>query len=209
MNTQLIAIIGLLVLVVGLSGLSAWLFTQYADQKNNVDSKVAVAEAEARKKQAEDDEVKIRKVEEEPNREFAGPEDYGRLSFTYPKNWSTYVAEDAAANASRYSAYLHPVTVPPINSKSARFALKVVVETVAYDRALAEFKGPIEKGELKSSPITVNGHEGTRLDGALKKDIRGSAVLFRVRDKTITISSEAETFKEYFEAIIQTINFND
>lgn len=208
-STQLLVIIGLLVLVVGLSGLSAWLYVQYTDQKTNVDSKIAVAEAAARKKQAEEDDIKIKAIEEEPNREFAGPEDYGRLSFMYPKNWSVYVAEDQTTNSKEYAAYLNPVTVPPIEADNARFALKVLIENVAYDEVLSDYKKGIEKGELKSSPFTVNDHEGTRLDGNLTKEIRGSAVLFRVRDKTITVSTEAETFKEYFDKIIKTIDFND
>lgn len=208
-NTQLIVIIGLLVLTVALSGLSAWLFVQYGEQKNTVDSKIAVAEAAAKKQQAEADEVKIRAIEEEPNREFAGPEDYGRLSFQYPKNWSVYIADEAATSTGKFSAYLHPVIVPPIDSKNARFALRVNIETITYDKALDKYKAIIQKGELTSSPITVKGHEGTRLDGSFTKDVRGSAVLFRVRDKTITVSSEAETFKEYFDTIIQTIDFND
>ncbi len=208
-NTQLIVIIGLLVFVVGLGGLSAWLFMQYSDQKNNVDSKIAVAEAAARKVQAEEDDLKIKAIEEEPSREFAGPEDYGRLSFKYPKNWSVYVADDGTASNGKYNAYLHPVTVPPVASKTARFALKVTIENVAYDKALATYTSSIEKGDARSSTVSVNGHEGTRLDGLIEKDIRGSAVLFRVRDKTITVSSQAETFKEYFDAIIQTIDFND
>lgn len=208
-NTQLLVIIGLLVLTVGLAGLSAWLYMQYDDQKTNVDSKIAVAEAAARKEQAEEDELKIKAVEEEPNREFAGPEDYGQLSYKYPKNWSVYIADDASTSAGKFSAYLHPVTVPSISSKTARFALKVDIQTVAYDRALDRYRSLIEKGDLTSSPITVNEHEGTRLDGNFSKEVRGSAVLFRVRDKTITIMSEAETFKEYFDAIVQTIDFND
>lgn len=208
-NNQLLVVIALLVLVVGLSGLSAWLYIQYDEQKTNVDSKIAVAEAAARKQQAEEDDIKIKAIQEEPNREFAGPEDYGRLSFKYPKNWSVYVADDASVNASRYSAYLHPVIVPPTDSRSARFALKVDIETIAYDKALDRYRTNIQKGELKSSPITVNGHEGTRIDGNLTKDIRGSVVLFRVRDKTITITSQAETFKQYFDTIIKTVDFND
>ena len=207
-NIQIVAIIGLLVLVVGLSGLSAWLFTQYSDQKNNVDSKIAVAEAAAKKQQAEDDEVKIKAVEEEPNREFAGPEDYGALSFKYPKNWSAYIAEDGTSGG-KYNVYLHPVTVPSTSARDARFALRVNIESKAYDKALDSYKSLIQRGDLKSSAVSVNGHEGTRLDGNFTKDTRGSAVLFRVRDKTITISSDAETFKEYFDTIIQTIDFND
>lgn len=208
-NAQLIVIIGLLVLVVGLSGFSVWLFTQYSDQKNNVDSKVAVAEAAARKVQAEEDDLKIKAIEEEPNREFAGPEDYGLLSFKYPKNWSVYVADDPSTNSNTFNAFLHPVTVPPVDSKTARFALRVSIQSVAFDKVLAGYAKTIEKGDITSSPVTVNEHEGTRLDGLISRDIRGSAVLFKVRDKTIIVSSEAETFKEYFDTIIKTIDFND
>jgi hypothetical protein len=207
-SMQLVTIIGLLVLVVGLSGLSAWLFTQYSDQKNNVDSKIAVAEAAAKKEQAEEDELKIKAVEEEPNREFAGPEDYGRLSFKYPKNWSVYIAEDASRR-NTYTAYLHPIVVPSIDSPSTRFALRVSIQSVPYDKVLEEFRGLIEDGELKSSTIKVNGHSGTRFDGNLTEDIRGSAAVFKVRDKTITISTQAETFKPYFNTIIKTVDFND
>ena len=208
-NSQLLIIIALLFVIVVLSGLSAWLYMQYDEQKTDVDSKIAIAETAAKKQQAEDDEVKMKAVEEEPNREFAGPEDYGRLSFSYPKNWSVYVDEDPSAGASRYSAYLHPVVVPPIKAQATRLALTVKIETIAYDKALDVFRSNIQKGDLRSSPITVNDHEGTRLDGALSNEIRGSAVLFRVRDKTITITSQAETFKEYFDTIIKTIDFND
>jgi len=208
-STQLLVIAGLLVLIVALSGLSAWLFVQYRDQKTNVDSKIAVAEAAAKKQQAEEDEIKIKAIEEEPNREFAGPEDYGRLSFKYPKNWSVYVAESPETSKNRFSAFLNPVVVPPTNSASARFALRVVIENVAYDKALDTYRRGIEKGDIKSSPITVNDHEGTRLEGLLDKDIRGYAVLFRVRDKTITVSTEAETLKEYFDKVVPTIDFKE
>ena len=176
-NPQLLVIIGLLVLTVALVGLSGWLYLQYDDQKTNVDSKIAVAEAAARKQQSEEDDIKIKAIEEEPNREFAGPEDYGRVSFEYPKNWSVYIDEDPTVSGNSFNAYLNPIVVPPVNDKSARFALRVEIENVAYDEALEDYRRAIEDGELKSSPIKVNDHEGTRLDGILAKDIRGSAVL--------------------------------
>lgn len=208
MNGQLIAIIGLLVAVVGVSALAGWLYIQYDEQKTDVDGRVAMAVAEARKEQAELEEEKFAEREKEPNREFAGPEDYGRLSFQYPKTWSVYIAEDTSTRANRFAAYFHPIIVPPIGSGSARFALRVNIDNVAYDRALDSYRRSIERGELRSSPITVNGHDGTRLEGTLSRDVRGTAVLFRVRDKTITIFSEADTFKDDFESIIQTVDFN-
>lgn len=208
-NNQLLIMVGLLLLIVGLSGLSAWLYVQYNEQKTNVDGKIAIAAAEARKDQSEIEAKNFAEREKEPRREFAGPEDYGSLSFKYPKTWSVYVADDPSTSSSRFSAFLHPIVAPPVSSGSARFALTVHIETIAYDRALDKYRKFIQKGELRSSPITVNGHEGTRLDGMLRNEISGSAALFRVRDKTITITSEAETFKEDFDTIIQTIDFID
>jgi len=207
-NGQLMAIIGLLVLVVGLSGLTAWLYVQYSEQKTNVDGKITLAEAAAQKKQADADEEKFNQREKEPNREFAGPDDYGRVSFKYPKTWSVYVANDATTSSSQYTAYLNPIIVPPINSNTARFALTVTIDNVAYDKALESYAASVKKGDLKSTPITVNNHDGTRFDGSFSKDVRGAAVLFKVRDKTVTIQTDADAFKPDFENIIKTIDFN-
>lgn len=209
MNNQLLIVIALLVVVVGLTALSGWLYLQYSDQKTNVDSKIAVAEAAARKQQSKEDDAKVKAIEEEPNREFAGPEDYGRLSFKYPKNWSVYVAESPSIGSSKFTAYFNPITVPSLNDRAARYALTVLIENTAYDRVLDSYKKTIEKGDLKSSQIKVGDHEGVRLDGTLEKDVKGSAALFRVRDKTITVTSQAETFKDYFDAILKTVDFND
>lgn len=207
-NGQLIVIICLLVVIVGLTGLSAWLYTQYTEQKTDVDGKVAVAVAEAKKEQAEVDEEKFAEREKEPNREFAAPDDFGRLTFAYPKTWSVYVDKDTSTTGNTFAAYLNPITVPPISSDASRFALRVTIENVAYDRKLESYKQAITKGELTSKPFSVSGHDGTRLDGAIDRDIRGSAVIFKVRDKTMTIFTEADTFKSDFENIIKTIDFN-
>lgn len=204
---HLIAIIGLLVVVVGMAGLSAWLYLQYDDQKTNVDGKVNVAVAEAKKEQADWYEQEFEKRENVVDQEFAGPEDYGRLSFKYPKKWSVYVGNDGATGG-RYLAYLHPTVVPPTNSTDARFALRVTIEDKAYDQVLNSYRNLIQKGDLKSNPITVNEHDGTRLDGNFSKDIRGAVVLFKVRDKTITVQTDADNFKTVFEDIIKTIDFN-
>jgi hypothetical protein len=207
-NGQLIVIICLLVIVVGLTGLSAWLFTQYNEKKTDVDGQINAAVTEAKKEQAELEEKKFAEREKEPNREFAAPEDFGGLTFMYPKTWSVYVDQDTTTNGNRYSAYLNPITVPPISSKSSRYALRITIETIDYGKRLDSYKSAITKGELRSSPFSVNGHDGTRLDGNISKDVRGSAVLFKIRDKTMTIFTEAETFKEDFDNILKTVDFN-
>lgn len=204
---SLIAIICLTILVIGAGSFAVWSYINYNEQKNNVDGKVAVAVAEAKKEQADEDEVKFAEREKEPNRQFAGPDDYGRLMFNYPKTWSVYEAKEVSQRGGSYEAYLNPITVPPV-SPTQQFALRVVIDELDYDKVLEKYKSLVDKGELRSSSFSANGHSGTRLDGKFSDDIRGSAVLFKIRDKTATVRTDANTFRPDFDKLIQSIDFN-
>lgn len=203
----LIGIILLTVAVIALAGLSIWLFVQYNDQKNNVDGKIDVAVATAKRDQAESDETKFAEREKEPNRQFVGPDDYGRLTFSYPKTWSAYVADDGS-KGDGYKAYLNPVTVPPVGSSSQRFALRVWIQNKDYNDVIDSYDSLVKRGDLKSSSTSANGQSGTRLDGNFSKDVRGAVVIYKLRDKTISVFTDADTFKPDFEKIIKTIEFN-
>jgi hypothetical protein len=205
-NGVLVALITLSVGMVALGGLAAWAYVNYADQKSNVDARVDRAVAKAEKVQAEEDETKFAEREKEPNREFAGPSDYGRLSFMYPKTWSVYVDSDGSKGGD-YEAYLNPVTVPSVKSE-ARYALHITISEDSYEDVVSSYEGVVEKGDLKSSATSANGQNGTRLDGNFTKDIRGAAVIYKIRDKTAIIQTDADTFKPDFEKIIKTISFN-
>lgn len=205
-DKRLITIITLSLVSAVLLGLAIWAFINYLDQKTDVDTRVANAVSTAEKNQADADEAKFAKIEKEPNREFVGPDDYGRVTFQYPKTWSVYVDKDVT-NGGTFSAYLNPVMVPPV-SVAQQFALRVTIEEKDYDKVLANYDSAVKKGDLKSSSIKANGVNGTRIDGTFSKDIRGSAVIFKIRDKTLTIRSDANTFQADFDKLVQTIKFN-
>jgi hypothetical protein len=205
-DSWMIATISLIVVVAVLAGLAVWSFVNYNDQKNNVDIKVSSAVALAKKTQADSDEVKFTQREKEPNRQFVGPDDYGRVTFDYPKTWSVYVNKDTTGGGI-YEAYLNPLTVPPVSAVQ-QFALRVTIEQKDYDTAITGYDNLVKKGDLKSSSVTVGGVVGTRLDGKFSDDIRGSAVIFKIRDKTLTARTDADTFRADFDNIIITIKFN-
>lgn len=206
-STQVIVIIVLSVVSAALVIFGIWAFISYLGQKGDVDSRIASAVAIAEKNQADADEAKFAKIEKEPNREFVGPDDYGRLTFQYPKTWSVYVDRDVASGGT-YSAYLNPVVVPPVSS-TQQFATRVTIEEKDYDKVLASYDSAVKKGDLRSSSVkAANGANGTRLDGLFSKDIRGFAVIFKIRDKTVTIRSDANTFKADFDKLVGTIKFN-
>lgn len=204
-STIVVVILAILLAAVG--SLAIWAYMNYNEQKTDVDGKIALAESEAKKVQAEEDDKKFAEREKEPNRAFVGPDDYGRLTFDYPKTWSVYEATDVSAGKGTYSAYLNPIVVPPV-SNTRQVALRVSIEEKEYDTVVKSYESLVKKGDLKSSTASANGVSGTRLDGQFSKEIRGAAVIFKIRDKTLTIRTDADTFKPDFEKIIKTIEFN-
>lgn len=195
-------LVGLVAIV--LAGISVWAFVNYQDQKNNVDSKIETAVAAAKKEQADADEKEFIEREKEPTRDFIGPDDLGRVTFKYPKTWSVYVGK----TGSNYEAYLNPGVVPTV-SNSQPFAVRVVIEDKTYDTILRSYESRVEKKELTSAPFTVGEFSGIRLDGEFTDSRKGTAVIFKVRDKTLTIATDAEAFKGDFDTIVlPSLSFN-
>lgn len=206
-NAWVITAIGFIVIAVVTGIAATWALMNYLDQKNNFDTTVETAVATAKKEQADADELKFAAREKDPNRQFAGPDDYGRLTFDYPKTWSVYINEDGSGNGDAFQAYLNPVTVPPVN-ENTQYAIRVIIEQVDFDEVVSDYDKMVGEGLLKTSSVTINGQPGTRLDGNFSEDIRGSAVVFKIRDKTVTIRTDANTFKSDFDKLIKTIKYN-
>jgi hypothetical protein len=206
-NSLLVPLVALSLLNAIAIAAAIWGIMNFMEQKTNVDGKIAEAVTTAKKDQADSDEVKFTARDKEPNRSFVGPDDYGRLTFNYPKTWSVYVSQDVTQNGGSYQAYLNPVSVPAVTA-SQQFALRVTIEQKDYDSVISGYAALVKKGDLHSSAVSVNGSNGTRLEGSFSKDIRGSAVIYKIRDKTLTMRSDADTFKPDFDALIATIKFN-
>ncbi|MFZ2836133.1 hypothetical protein D3C85_191620 [compost metagenome] len=202
----LIATISLTLLAIAAGAVAIWAYMNYIEQKTNVDTKIEAAVVTAKKEQADIEEEKFAERDKLPNRQFTGPDDYGRLTFDYSKQWSVFVAKDATSGGI-YEAYLNPGVVPPV-SATTQYALRVTIEDKEYDSALATYAPLVKKGDLKSSAVSANGVDGTRFDGSFTKDIRGAAVVYKIRDKTVTVRTDADTFKPDFDTLVQTIKFN-
>lgn len=206
-NPLILTIVLVSIIAAAAIAAATWGILSYAQQKTNVDTMIQSAVATAQKAQADKDEANFNERDKQPNRQFIGPEDYGRLTFNYPKTWSVYIAKTVVNAGDTFQAYLNPVSVPPI-SDSQQFALRVTIANTDYDKTLATYTALVQKGTLKSSTVAISGTTGTRLDGNFTQDIRGSAVVFKIRDKTVTIRSDADTFKPDFDALVATIKFN-
>jgi len=205
-NPLLLVSVVLTILVLGLGSFSIWAYVNYNDQKDNVDQKISAAVATAKKQQSDADATKFAEQEKQPNRKFTGPSDLGSVELSYPKTWSVYVDKDGSN--SNYEAYFAAGVVPPISGKTP-YALRVTVERKAYEDVIQAYQSKVKKGELKSSSITLQGQTGTRLDGSFSDDVKGSMVLFKVRDKTLEVYTQSDTFtSDYEKIILPSLSFN-
>lgn len=194
------------VLTVGLGGFSLWAYLNYQDQKNNTDAKIAVAVADAKREQGEADQAAFLEQEKIPTRQIVGPADLGQVKLSYPKTWSVYVDKDGGGNS--YEAYFYPLVVPPLTSGTP-YALRVSIVNNKYESVLGGFNERLKNGQLKANPVTIVGVDGTRLDGAFSNSIRGSMVLFKIRDKTLQVYTQSTNFQGDFDNIIlKTLEFN-
>lgn len=226
-DIKVVGIVLLSLFFMAAGSLAIWLYFQYNDAKTNVDSKVTEAVATAVRDTEAQDEEKFLAREKEPNRTFRGPDDYGRLTFDYPKTWSVYQATDVSkGGGATYAAYFNPLVVAPIPANAqddliasakatpsagivSKYAVRLKIKQKLYDDTLKEYEPLIKTGQITSQAFTNgNGVVGTRFDGRFNNDIRGVAIVVKISDKTLTIRADADVFVEDFLKLANTINFN-
>lgn len=201
----LIATIALTLLVVGLGGFSVWSYTNYLDQKDNVDRRVSQAVAAAKEAQNALNEADFAERQKSPVQQFVGPSDLGQVSFDYPKTWSGYV--DTATTAS-YDAYFGPGVLPPVSSRKPS-ALRVVITNTSYQSALALYKQDIKDGKLEASTVQSSGQDGMRLEGKFNDTIDGVMILMKIRDRTLKLYTESRLYQTDFdEVVFPSLKFN-
>ncbi|MGB4762714.1 MAG: hypothetical protein WBP12_05170 [Candidatus Saccharimonas sp.] len=208
-NSSIFAIISLVLLVIVFGAFSIWAYISYLDQKDDVDGKVQEATAAAVLESAKELEEKFAAEEKQPLRQFVGPSDYGRLTFDYSKTWSAYQATDVSkGGGATYEAYLNPILVPPV-SDTQKFALRITIEQKTYEEAVKAYDKQLKSGDLKSSVYSDGVHTGTIVEGNFNKDIYGTAVLIKMRDRTLTMRTDGDVFKQDFLDLLKTVQFNE
>lgn len=203
----MLLIVVLLLLLIGSIGFGFWAFSERNDYKNNVDEKVqsaittAVEEANAAK------EADFAERAKSPHDEYNGPAAFGSVTVKYPRTWSAFVTEEDKGFLP-VDGYFHPKVIPGLRSGAA-FAFRLQVVNSDYAKELAKFDGDSRNGKVKVNPVEYQGVPGARVDGEIEKDKKGSIVLLPIRDKTLKLITESESFaKDFNEIILPNFTFS-
>ncbi len=209
-----IAIVILSLVAVTFIGLFIWMTIQYTDVSSDVNGQIEIAVAEAKDEQAAKDEAERLESEKYPYKTFAGPADYGQLSFEYPKTWSVYIAAAATSSTGDFNAYLNPVQVDAVGKETIN-ALRVTIRDESIDEVTREYQKVMEKKNSnlamesvtigKNANITANRYTGTIPNTSLS----GYIVTFKIRDKTAVLQTDSVLFKDDFDKLLGTVTFNE
>ena len=202
-DSWLIAFIFTLIIFLAAAGFGIWAYTGKQDYKNNVDAKIVVASEKAVAANTAKLEAQFLEREKEPLRTYNGPESYGSLAISYPKTWSAYV-DDSGKGAAPVDGSFNPKYVPGLNSGSS-VALRSQVLNTKYAQTIKSFESAIKSGKATATPYSlpkVPGIVGLRVDGEIKTGKQGSLIVLPLRDKTITVWTEAPQFIPDFNTII-------
>ena len=206
-----IAIVCLSLISVTFIGLFVWMMSQYNDARTDVDGQIDAAVRTAVDDKTMQLELDFAEREKYPFRTFAGPVDYGELTFEYPKTWSVYISADAAKGGD-FQAYFNPIEVNPISDSTIN-ALRLQILNESTDEVLERYQKYVEKKDSNLSvesvtigdgSITANRYTGTLPDSELS----GYVVIFKIRDKTAVIRTDSTLFADDYNTLLSTVRFN-
>ncbi|MDO4508085.1 MAG: hypothetical protein Q4B65_01730 [Candidatus Saccharibacteria bacterium] len=207
-----IAIIVLSLITVTFIGLFIWMLIQYNDARTDVDGQIKDAVNEAVHEKEMEMEADFLERQKQPYSSFAGPVDYGLLSFKYPKTWSVYVDADASQGGD-YKAYFNPIQVDKVSNKTLN-ALRLTIRNASFDSVAAEYQKSLDKKDAqlsmqivtigKNSDITANRYTGL-IPGT---EFQGHIVIFKIRDKTAILQTDSVLFEADYNQLLSTIEFN-
>ena len=207
-----IVIIALSLVSLTFIGLFIWMWTQYDSAKTDVDGQIADAVVKAVDENTKKLENEFTVREKYPFKTFAGPADYGELTFEYPKTWSVYVAKDAA-NRGDFEAYLNPLEVYEVSDETVN-ALRVAVKDEGFDEVAEEYQRNLEgdQATLRVESVMI-GKDGNipanRYTGIIPgTELNGIVVIFKIRDKTAVLQTDSVLFQGDYDTLLSSVRFN-
>ena len=186
----------------------------YTDSRNihatfNDRVKTSTTSAIATTKAKDKEEFRI--ASELPYRTFTAEPTDGSFEIQIPKNWSIYTGR-STTGVNQLNLISDPQAVVenlPANTPNNTHALRLQIIRRTPAEVLRSYDDKLKKNSLKSSPTTVSGISGTRLEGLLDDQKHtGVAIILAVRDKTMLLSTENNSYLNEFNKIITDAKIN-
>lgn len=204
-NGVVISLILTVILLLGAVGFGYWAFSGRQDYKNNSDAKAATAAEKAVTANSAKKDKQFAEEAKNPLRTYNGPEALGSLVIQFPKTWSGYIKADGTGN-SGFDSYFAPNVVPPAESQTSVFALRVQVVSQDYSQMLQNFTSQQQAGKLAISAYSLPKLPkvvGVKVTGQLpSKQTTTTMIILPLRSQTLQIETNGTQFLDDFNNYI-------
>ncbi|MDQ3065316.1 MAG: hypothetical protein M3Q36_03540 [bacterium] len=207
-GSLLIPLVLVVLVLFASAGFGAWAYMGRQDYKNNTDAKIEEAVEVANEKLSDELNVEFAELQKNPNNRYKGPVAFSTLQLVYPRTWSAYI-DEGDSRATKIFGYFHPKFVPATDSDTS-FAFRFEVESKTYDVIMRSVESSVKSGKVKVSAYRapkVKTALGSRVEGEIINKKQGVMVILPVRDKTIKIWTEGDTYRGDFEKILSQLSF--
>ncbi len=185
--------------------LFVWKYLEWETLRTDVDGQIDAAVATAVAENTTKLEADFVEREKYPYKTFTGPADYGSLSFEYPRTWSVYIAKDTSTGGD-YEAYLNPAEVQPIGLTTIN-ALRVTIRNATFDTIVRNYENYVKQGILTLTTRQIGSAVANVYTGKLPNNLQGILTIFKLRDKTVMIQTDAELFATEYYKLLDTVTF--
>jgi hypothetical protein len=194
----LIGILGLAAVVFAILAVISYNKASVATKTLNTQKAAAVAKAKAEQKQT--DEHIATEANESPFRAYTAPVDFGSFEIKFPKNWSSYV--DQEAHGTQISLAINPDFIRRTNNADELMATRVQLIERSKDGYLQAYTSYIKRGTIKQADITVSGQHAYDLTGQFTDKKTSRQVIVPVRDKVLVFINENSKYASEFNQIL-------
>jgi len=200
MNPLLITTVLLLVSTIALAIATFNYYGRYKTERDTVEAQIEQAVTDAKSIQETELNTQFQEQLKTPYAVYSAPAELNGIAITHPKTWSIHAIEDAASDTSLIG-YGHPGYVPDTRGDT-KLALRFKLERRAYEDAVDAYESGIKSGEVSAKAVIVNGIKGLRLTGEIERGLNGIMVILPIRDKTLSIWTQNQSYAADFDDII-------
>ncbi len=191
-----------------------WSYATAQKYKNNVDQIVNADVSTAKTQQQISDNKAFAIAEQNPFTTYYGPQAYGSLVVSYPKNWSSYV-NTTTNNNYPVDGYFYPSTLPSVHdSDPVDFALRIRVLNMTYSQELQQYAGLQNGGNVQISAYSLPKMPsivGVKVVGSLlnNNQKQGTVIILPLRSNTLEFWTEGNQYQSTFiNNILPSISFS-
>lgn len=204
----LVPLIVAIVATLVLAALTIVYYNKYKSASTDLQGQINSAVDVGKNQQQQSDKKDFAEQEKQPLRSYQAPANINGIKISFPKTWSDYVSLSQANGSTPLDFYANPDFVPAQTS-DVRYALRVQLTNQAYSQIVQQYNSQVQQGKAKATPITLNGIQGIRIDGALQAQITGAMVILPIRGNTLLLWTESSDFVGDFNNIIlPNLSFN-